>query len=321
MKLILGSMTFSDQVDQKSAADMVRSFVEAGHTELDTAYVYNKGKTEELLGSMQDDGSLNGTNVSGKANPAVMNGLSPVSIEHQITTSLKRLRRSKLDIFYLHLPDLDTPIEDTLAETFNHYQNGRFERFGLSNYASWQVAEIAQICKQRGWMQPVVYQGMYNALTRDVERELFPCLANYGIAFYVYNPLAGGMLSGKHHRPGVIPTEGRFATFEGYQDRYWKASYFDVIQPFVDACKAADITPAAAALRWLIHHSSISPGSTMKDSFAKVDNGIILGASSLAHFEANLAACSEGPLPTAIVEVLDAGWDVVRPTCIKYFRP
>lgn len=312
MQTILGTMTFSDQVDEVTAATMIREFREAGHTELDTAFVYNNGKTEELLGVLNQQGVLGDSYIAGKINPRDRAGLTPAAVTEQLTTSLTRLGKDSLDLLYLHMPDLNTPITDTLQEVFKHFQAGKFRHFGLSNYAAWQVAEIAELCRKNGWMEPVVYQGMYNALTRDVERELFPCLKNYDMKFYVYNPLAGGMLTGKHQSLNEKPDSGRFATFDGYPDRYWKAEYFSVINQFVEACKAEDIAPASAAIRWLNHHSDLAGDN---------DHGIIIGASSIGHLQQNLQACTEGRLPDSIVSALNAGWESVRPACIKYFRP
>lgn len=312
MKIVLGTMTFSDQVDETTASNILAMFRMTDHHEIDTAYVYNKGETEKLLGRLNKKGDLQKTALAGKANPAVGGGLSAESVSMQLTESLARLEQDSLDLFYLHMPDLNTPISDTLACVDKHYRDGRFKRFGLSNYAAWQVAEIVELCKHNDWIQPTVYQGMYNALTRDVERELLPCLANYNISFYVYNPLAGGMLTGKHASVDAQPQTGRFASFAGYQDRYWKPDMFSVVESFADACKACDIAPANAALRWLVHHSDIADN---------VEHAIILGASSTAHFEQNLAACEQGPLPDSILKSLDDGWEQVRPVCIKYFRP
>ena len=313
MKTILGTMTFSDQVDQSTAAQMVSAFSQTGNVELDTAFVYNKGKTEELLGNLNAEGGLAKLLIAGKANPWVDDGLSPASVRHQLETSLARLNTDSLNLFYLHAPDLNTPITDTLKAVSELHAEGKFKHFGLSNYAAWQVAEIVEICKREGWIQPTVYQGMYNALTRDVERELFHCLQNYNIAFYVYNPLAGGMLSGKHQSIDSMPDDGRFATFNGYKERYWTPSYFNVINEVTAVCKSNDIAPASAALQWLVHHSALI------SSWA--EHAIIVGASSQPHLEQNLAAIQSTPLPDAVVDAYDEEWETVRPTCIKYFRP
>lgn len=317
MKPILGTMTFSDQVDQATAGSILESFVAAGHVEVDTAYVYASGETELLLGRLQETGALDQCLVAGKVNPLVKDGLQPSAVDHQLLTSLERTRLSEFDLYYLHQPDLETPIEVTLRAVYKHYQDGKFKRLGLSNYAAWQVAEIAHICAQNGWMIPLVYQGMYNAITRDVERELFPCLCNYNISFYVYNPLAGGLLSGKHVNADQFPAEGRFSKNEQYQDRYWKPELLDVVQQYAQVCGQHDIAPAAAALRWLVHHSALATQYTNSEQ----QHGVIIGASKMQHFQDNLAALNAGPLPDEIVASLDQGWERGRASCIKYFRP
>ncbi len=111
---------------------------------------------------------------------------------------MQRLNTDFVDLLYMHSPDLETPIEQSLQACFEAYQLGKLKAFGLSNFAAWQVAEVVELCRKHGWMLPTVYQGMYNALTRDVEKELFACLRHYDIAFYAYNPLVGGLLTGKH---------------------------------------------------------------------------------------------------------------------------
>ena len=305
-------MTFSDQADRSASQTMLNQFIEAGHTELDTAFVYNKGETELLLGELIAPVKRKDIFIAGKVNPWNDAGLKPREIKRQLNLSLDRLNTDFVDLLYLHAPDLDTPVEQTLEACFELYSQGKFKQFGLSNYAAWQVAEISEICKTNGWMRPAVYQGMYNALTRDVEKELFQCLRNYDMSFYVYNPLAGGLLTAKHASYDALPDKGRFASFDGYQDRYWKSDYFKVIGNFKLTCDDEAIAPAQAALRWLIHHSCLS---------SDYADGIIVGASKPGHLNDNLIAINKGELPAAIVDALDTGWDTVRASCIKYYRP
>ena len=311
MNIILGSMTFADQVNQHDALAMINAFKSAGFNEIDTAYVYVNGKTENLLGELQQKSQLDNCRLATKVNPRDT-GLGKASIDNQFTTSLKRLGVDAVDLLYLHQPDPDTPIEDSLAAINEHHKAGRFKRFGLSNYAAWQVADIYRICEREGYPLPTVYQGMYNALTRDVERELLLCLKEFDIAFYVYNPLAGGVLSGKHNSHSTLPDEGRFSTNRDYQKRYWKEDYFKAIDTFVEVCNDENIPPYAAALRWLIHHSALDN---------RKSDAVILGASKIEHFQCNLAAVTEGKLPQNIVDALDKGWEICRSDCIKYFRP
>jgi aflatoxin B1 aldehyde reductase len=312
MKLILGTMTFGDQVEQAVAQTLLQSFTGAGHNELDTAHIYCDGRTEEMLGRMLTPAARADLYIASKVNPWQEGGLQPAVVKRQMAETLKRLCVDSVDLLYLHSPDLETPVEQTLEACFELFQQGRFRHFGLSNYASWQVAEVVETCRRNGWMEPTVYQGMYNALTRDVERELFPCLRNYGMRFYAYNPLAGGLLTGKHLSLDDVPDSGRFRVERGYLDRYWKKDYFDVLRELRRACAESGLKPVAVAMSWLANHSLMD---------AARGDGIILGASSLDHLRQNMAACEQAPLDASILEILDRGWEIIKPDCFRYFRP
>ena len=312
MKLILGTMTFSDQVDQDTAQQMLSLFAESGNNELDTAYQYCEGRTEELLGAILPPQQRKKVTIASKVNPWNDQGLQPDQVEKQMGEILRRLGSDYVDLLYLHSPDLDTPIEQTLERCFEMHQQGKFKTFGLSNFASWQVAEVAEICRKNGWMEPTVYQGMYNSLTRDVERELFPCLRNYGISFYAYNPLAGGLLTGKHQSVDAIPDSGRFISKTNYQPRYWKKDYFKVLEKLREACQASGIKPTTSAMSWLVNHSKLE---------ADKGDGIILGVSKIEHLAENIAACAGAPLDQSILDILDEGWEIIKPDCFRYFRP
>ena len=312
MKLILGSMTFGGQVDQDTAQAMLVQFTNAGNHEIDTAHSYCEGRTEEMLGRLLPPAARGKWYLASKVNPWVDGGLQPASVKKQMSKILQRLGADGVDLLYLHSPDLETPVAQTLECCFELFQQGKFKHFGLSNYASWQVAEVVEICRHNGWMEPTVYQGMYNALTRDVERELFPCLRNYGISFYAYNPLAGGMLTGKHRSQDDIPDNGRFTSERGYLERYWKQDYFGVLQELQNACGDTGLKPVQVAMSWLVNHSLLD---------ADRDDGIILGASSTGHLAQNMAACSQPPLNQEILDILDRGWELIKPDCFRYFRP
>ena len=312
MKQILGTMTFGEQVDQDKAQLMLDRFIAAGNIEIDTAYAYCEGKTEQLLGELLPTEKRKELYLASKVNPWNDHGLQPSQVKKQLAEILERLGTEHIDLLYLHSPDLDTPAEQTLEACFELHQQGKFKQLGLSNYAAWQVAEVVETCRHNGWMQPVVYQGMYNALTRDVERELFPCLRNYGISFYAYNPLAGGLLTGKYQSIDDMPDTGRFAERNGYEERYWKKDYFDVLQQLTRTCGELGLTPTQAAMRWLVNHSLLD---------AEQGDGIILGATRIEHLTNNMAACDQVPLDQSIIDIFDQGWEVIKPNCFKYFRP
>ena len=150
----------------------------------------------------------------------------------------------------------------------------------------------------------------YNVITRGIESELIPALRHANIRLVVYNPLAGGLLSGKHSLADG-PQAGRFKDNPMYLNRFWNDTYFASIDAAKAACEAEGISLAAAALRWLVHHSMLS---------GKCGDAVIIGASSAAHLEANLVACADGPLPETLLKALDEAEAVARPACPVYHR-
>ena len=313
MKAILGTMTFSDQADAQASRAMIKRFTASGHNELDTANVYNKGKTETLLGELISPDQRKEIILASKVHPWNDNGLQPAQVTKQLDASLQRLNTDHVDLLYLHSPDLQTPVEQTLETCHQLYQQGKFKSFGLSNFAAWQVAEVVEKCRYHGWMQPTVYQGMYNALTRDVEKELFACLRHYEIKFYAYNPLAGGLLTGKYQTIENIPDSGRFEKNHEYRQRYWKADYFDVLQQLAAQARQRDISMVEVAMNWLTNHSLLE---------ADRGDAIILGASRIEQLEENLQAMTNSAsLDQSILDILAHGWEIIKPNCFKYFRP
>ncbi|GAB1289144.1 Aflatoxin B1 aldehyde reductase member 2 [Apodemus speciosus] len=320
---VLGAMEMGRRMDATSSAASVQAFLQRGHTEIDTAFVYADGQSETILGGLGLGLGRSGCKVkiATKAAPIFGKTLKPGDVRFQLETSLKRLQCPRADIFYLHLPDHSTPIEETLQAYHQLHQEGKFVELGLSNYASWEVAEICTLCKKNGWIMPTVYQGMYNAITRQVETELFPCLRHFGLRFYAFNPLAGGLLTGRYKYQDKDAKKNPESRFFGnpfsqmYMDRYWKEEHFRGIALVEKALQSAYGTSApsmtSAALRWMYHHSQLK--GTHGDA-------VILGMSSLEQLEQNLAMVEEGPLEPAVVEAFDQAWDLVAHECPNYFR-
>lgn len=111
---------------------------------------------------------------------------SAADVRRGFEASMKALNTDRVEMFYLHGPDRSTPFEETLGEINKLHREGKFDRFGLSNYQSWEVAQICDIAEKNGWVKPSVYQGLYNAFQRSVEAELIPCLRHYVIALYAF---------------------------------------------------------------------------------------------------------------------------------------
>ncbi|MBN1225797.1 MAG: aldo/keto reductase [Deltaproteobacteria bacterium] len=311
IKLILGTMTFGPQVTAEDSQTMVHRFFQAGYHELDTAYVYNEGETERILGLIlkgtPEDSFVLGT----KVNPRITGKLDANAVTMQFNESLRRLRRNTLDMLYFHFPDPHTPIEGALEACADLYERGKFKELGLSNFPAWMVVDIWHRCKEHGWPRPSVYQGLYNGLSRKAECELFPALRKLGMRFYAYNPLAGGLLTGKYSSYENSPSPGRFTFRPNYRNRYWKRSFFDAVYVLKTRCRQAEINLAEAAYRWLAYHSFLDQAE---------GDGIIIGASKLRHLEQNLTAIEKGPLPESIVSDFSAAWEEVKSESPDYFR-
>lgn len=322
VQTILGTMTFGGQTNKDDAIQQLKLFVSRGYNEIDTARMYCRGKTEEMLGevlrvpAIESDKVLESIRISSKVNPfkGYNDNLSPENILKQSKEILSALGRPSTEILYLHAPDITVPIEDTLQAMQSLYLLGKFKYLGLSNYAAWEVVYIWSYCKSQGWVLPTIYQGMYNAITRDVERELFPALKKCNMSFYAYNPLCGGLLTGKHFQKESVNSQGtRFDVSNSmYRNRYWKDEYFQAISMIRDVTNRYNIKMPDASIRWLRHHSKLSDTG---------GDGVIIGASTVEHLTSNLNSCEAGPLPEEVVEVFGHAWRITAPVCDKYFRP
>ena len=311
MKIILGTMNFGPQLDLEASRTMVNAFLATGGRELDTAYVYNNGTTENYLGEILPGLNPSDFEIATKVHPRITGKLDRETILMELEESLKRMNCDKVDLLYFHFPDGKTPIEEALETVAELHAQGRVGELGLSNYPAWQVVDIAYKCDKIGCPRPTVYQGMYNALCRNVEPELFPAIRSLGMCFYAFNPLAGGMLTGKHHHFEDTPEPGRFARLKSYRDRYWKRSYFDAVDEIRKACESAGVPMAEAAYRWLCFHSKM-------DSIR--NDGILLGASWQEQMTQNMAAIQKGELPQAILDAMDEAWEMARPDSPAYFK-
>jgi aflatoxin B1 aldehyde reductase len=311
MKIVLGTMNFGPQLDTEASREMVLGFLKSGNRGLDTAYVYNGGSTEIILGEILPELDSDSYAIATKVHPRITGKLDRETILMEFNESLQRMKRDSVDLLYFHFPDGKTPIDEALQTVKELYEQGKIKELGLSNYPAWQVIDIAYKCDKIGCPCPAVYQGMYNALCRNVEPELFPAIRSLGMRFYAFNPLAGGMLTGKHQHFEDTPQPGRFARLESYRKRYWKQSYFDAVDAIKQACDTEDIPMVEAAYRWLVNHSQMD---------AEKGDGILLGASCIEQMTQNMAAAQKGVLPQSILDAMDAAWEIAKPDSPAYFK-
>jgi 1-deoxyxylulose-5-phosphate synthase len=299
-------MTFGSQVDQAEAERIVDLCLASGVNFLDTANVYNKGESERILGRClrgRRDRFVLASKVRGSM--GAYEGLSRAAILKAVDESLERLGTDYLDLYYLHHPDGGVPIEESLEAMEQLVKAGKIRFPALSNYASWQVTEALWIAKERGYTPATVTQPMYNLLARGLEAEYLPMCERFGIFTCVYNPLAGGLLTGKQSHERPLPGT-RFDANRMYLDRYWHTAQFDAVDRLHSAAKAHGRTLLSVALNWIYCHT---PASC-----------VILGASRLDQLQQNLAALDDGPLPEDLLRTCDAVWADLRGVTPKYNR-
>ena len=340
-RIILGTMTFGGATSQETASAIVLDFcynnkwkeLVRENPMLDSAIMYQGGKTEVVLGNIIQDNKNDMLplskllSVASKANPFTSDkDLSPSGIRMQLECSLSSLKRNNVDIFYLHAPDVHNHIEPTLEEVQKLYTEKKFNKFGLSNFSAWETVYIHSYMSSRNYVTPTIYQGMYNAITREIETELLPALRKLGMSFYAYSPLAGGMLSGKYQPAGTDEEAAaknanvgdRFAgnSFwaKRYRERFQQKEQFEALEIVRDALTegAHDeeiCSMAEASLRWLRHHSQLTE-----------QDGIIIGASTTSHYNANMKSLAAGPLPNSIVKAYNEAAFLCQNVCPSYSR-
>lgn len=311
INFVLGTMTFGESVFGQDAENMIRRFGELGYTELDTAYVYNNGLSERLIGEVLKASLPDRFSVATKVNPRITGKLDYNAVKMQFNESLDRLQMESVDILYLHFPDKNTPVESALKACDELFREGKIRRLGLSNFPVRLVKDIHQLCKQNGWIAPSVYEGLYNPLSRNAEAELFDALDALGMRFYAYNPLAGGILTDKYLSIDTKPVDGRFINRPNYRNRYWKPSYFEAVDMLRKECEQYNISIIEATYRWLAFHSMLN---------AKRGDAIIVGASKLSHLENNLSSVKKGALPPALVHAFETAWETTSADAPQYYR-
>ena len=302
-KLCLGTMTFGLQCDEATSVAILDRAAQGGMTFIDTADVYPLGSPLELVGRTEE---IVGRWLRGKREQFILatkcgfdmgpldwqRGASRKHVLHAVDASLKRLGTDYVDLYQVHHPDADTPIDETLEALDTVLRSGKARYIGCSNYPAWRLARALGRSEAMGLHKFISTQPRYNLLFRQNERELFPLCREEGIAVIPYNPLAGGMLTGKHRR-SETPAEGRFALGKAakmYTERYWHDREWDTVDAFVKMAGQAGLEPATLAMAWVIANPVVTAP--------------IIGASRPEQLDAILAA-AELKLDPALKAALD----------------
>ena len=271
-RICLGTMTFGLQCDEPTAVAILDRAAAGGISFLDTADVYPVGGSLETVGRTE---AILGRWLAGRRHDFVLatkcagvmgarpweRGLSRKHILDAIDASLRRLRTDYVDLYQLHSPDRETPIDETLRALDDVVRAGKARYVGCSNYLAYQVARAIGRSEAQGLVRFDSVQPRYNLLFRQVERELLPLCREEGIGVIPYNPLAGGFLTGKHRREAG-PTPGTRFTLGSaagrYQDRYWHEREFATVEALRPLAAEAGISLTQLAVAWVLAHPAVT---------------------------------------------------------------
>jgi aryl-alcohol dehydrogenase-like predicted oxidoreductase len=299
---------FKEQYDDALCVRIVQHALDAGVNFIDTANFYSYGRSEEILGralhGRRDDVVL-ATKVRSpvKDRPGPNDaGLSRFHVMRECERSLRRLRTDHIDLYWLHAPDDRTPIDETLRALDDLVHQGKVRYIGCCNYAAWQVCEALWRSDALGLNRFVAIQNQYSLLNRwEVEPELLPMCAHFGLGLASYSPLAMGLLSGRFRRGQPIPAGTPWSAGEPYARHFDIAMTLaadEIVQALTDIGAAHGKTPAQVALRWLLDKSAVTSIIIGPDVPAHVDDTLgALGWSLALEDRVRLDALSAAPKP------------------------
>jgi aryl-alcohol dehydrogenase-like predicted oxidoreductase len=309
--LCMGTMTFGNQADKQASFAMLDKALAAGINFIDTADGYPLGSTYEQLGGTE---KIIGDWLSGKRDKIVLTskcftamgpgandkGLSRKHIMQAAEASLQRLKTDYIDLYQAHRFDDSTPLDETLRAFDDLVTQGKVRYIGVSNWKSWQIAKALGIAERKNYARIDSVQPRYNLLFRMIEEELVPMCLSEGTGIISYNPLAGGMLTGRY-RPGhEVEANTRFALSgvskagELYQDRYWQEPVFAAVEKYRLWCSERDYNMVTTAVRWVLQQAGIS--------------SVIIGASRPEQLDASLDAAEQPPLSDEDLQELNQLW-------------
>lgn len=289
-RLCLGTMTFGLQCDEPTSRAIMDRAFEAGIDFFDTADVYPlgsgtelAGRTEEIVGRWMQgrrQSLVIATKAAGRVGPRAWDeGNSRKHLLDAIDASLKRLGTDYVDLYQLHWDDGKTPLDESLEALDTIVRSGRARYVGVSNFTAWRLAKMLGRADLLRVARPVSVQPRYSLLFRQFERDLLPLAQEEGLAVIPYNPLAGGMLTGKY-KVGMQPQEGTRFTLGNagprYQERYWHERELAVSTTFAETAQQHGVVPAQAAIAWVLANPAIT--------------SVILGASKAAQLADSIAA-------------------------------
>ncbi len=304
-KLCLGTMTFGLQCDEARSHAILDAATSGGIDFLDAADVYplgggadTKGRTEDIIGAWlkgKRHDYIVATKCVGQMGPKPWDqGMSRKHILDAIDASLRRLGTDYVDLYQLHSYDAHTPIDEALEALDTVVRTGKARYVGVSNWPAYKVARALGRGEVKNLVRIASVQPRYNLLFRSFERDLLRLCAEEELAVIPYNPLAGGLLTGKHDRQAPPPEDSRFrlgSAGSRYQERYWHEREFETVEALRAVAAESGMSMTTMALRWVLSHAAITAP--------------IVGASRPEQLADSLAAAEHGALPRDLKARLD----------------
>ncbi len=307
-RFCLGTMTFGDQTDERDAIRITEYALDRGVNFFDTADTYTGGRSEQILGKAlagKRDNAVIATKVTNPRGPLPnQSGQGRKHILQGLEESLRALRTDYVDLLYLHHPDPTTPAEEVIETMTNLVRSGKIRYYGMSNYSTWQCCSFVHKAREMHAVAPVVTESVYNLITRGIEDEMVPFLNEYRFGLTVFNPIAAGLLTGKHRR-GQLAEHSRLADNYGYNLRYVSDRNMDAVEALTALAEANGMTLLELSLQWLLNRPAV--------------DSVIVGASKYEHVVQNLDVCAERkPLSDEVLRQCDAVWDTIRGHYFSY---
>lgn len=299
--LSLGTMIFGEQSERATppneAARMIDRYLDMGGNHIDTANVYAGGRSEEIVGQAIKGRRANvtlATKVWGATGEGPNNrGLSRRHIIMAVEDSLRRLQTDYIDLYYMHLWDDLTPIEESLRAFDDLVTAGKVRYIGVSNFKAWQLMKALGVSQQHGWARFIAAQYQYSLIKRDVEFEFADLCMSEGVGMMPWGALGGGFLSGKYTPQSERPVEGRLATQPGGSEEAWERRNqernWTIINAVGRVAEARGVSYTQVAVAWL----RVQPWVA----------SVIIGARTMEQLEDNLAAATLVLTPEEMVEL------------------
>jgi aryl-alcohol dehydrogenase-like predicted oxidoreductase len=291
-QLCFGTMSFGDIADEDESARMFYRCRDVGINFFDCANTYAGGRSEEILGKLmancRDDLVITSKVVSPTGDGINNRGASRRHIQLQVEASLMRLNTDRIDVYFLHHFDQDTPVEESLRALDDLVEQGKILYPAVSNWAAWQIAKALGISAYERLARIECLEPMYNLVKRQAEVEILPLAQAEQVGVISYSPLGGGLLTGKYS-VSQQPEQGRLVTNRMYAVRYGENLYYEIAARFTAYCQESGYHPATLAVAWVMTHPAVTAP--------------IIGARNLEQLEASLAAAEVEMTPEWRAEI------------------